>query len=103
MRLHRLSSHRDGLQHIRECLARRTSSNGEHRPYKIQVYAWDASILFLVVSVLCMIAGLTVLLWVGTVYGPDKTRDGGWWDENSKVRLSIGPSLLGDLMLGLPG
>jgi hypothetical protein len=58
-------------------------------PLRFQIYAWDASHAFLVLSVILMIAGIAVLVWVSTEYGPDKPEDGGWWDENSKVSSSF--------------
>lgn len=100
MRLHRLSSHRDGLKMIRAGLAggrgrssrskSKTSSTGlrlRQRLYPwIQAYAWDASHTFLILSVVFMIAGIAVLVWVSTMNGPDQPDDAAWWDENSKVR-----------------
>lgn len=97
MRLHRLSSHRDGLAKIRAGLAGgsrgRPKNDGEagrgglrdRLPLRLQIYAWDASHAFLVLSVILMITGIAVLVWVSAGYGPDKPEDGGWWDENSKV------------------
>lgn len=97
MRLHRLSSHRDGLAKIRAGLAGRSHSRAkdgvndgrqslrERLPLRFQIYAWDASHAFLVLSVILMIAGISVLVWVSTEFGPDKPENGGWWDENSKV------------------
>lgn len=105
MRLHRLSAHRDGLAKIRAGLAggrgrsdlskRNASSTGmgglkTRLPRWFQVYAWDAGHAFLILSVALMIAGIAVLVWVSTEYGPDKPEDGGWWDENSKVCCFIG-------------
>lgn len=97
MRLHRLSAHRDGLRKIRAGFARRRvakrdgsgSSGGsqeEYRPHKFQLYAWEASQAFLVLSVVLMVIGIAVLVWVSTEYGPNKPKENGWWDENSKVR-----------------
>lgn len=87
MRLHRLSAHRDGLELIRAGLGRERGSDNKIRPNRLQVYAWEFSLLFLVTSVLCMVAGIAVLVWVSTEYGPKKPEGDGWWDENSKVRL----------------
>ena len=84
MRLHRLSSHRDGLRKIRAGFARRRGPNG-YAPERFQLYAWEASQAFLVLSVLLMVIGIAVLVWVSTEYGPNKPRESGWWDENSKV------------------
>lgn len=88
MRLHRLSGHRDGLIHIRERLARVESSDG-YKPYKFQVYAWGASLYFLVASVICMIVSITVLVWMSAGNHPDKEQRDTWWDDNSKVRSHV--------------
>lgn len=84
MRLHRLSAHRDGLRKIRAGLARRRTTSGYH-PHWFQVYAWQASQVFLVLSVALMITGIAVLVWVSTEYGPNKPEGDGWWDENAKA------------------
>ena len=86
MRLHRLSAHRDGLRKIRAGLGRRHSASSDgYQPYRFQVYAWEASQAFLLLSVVLMVVGIAVLVWVSTEYGPDKPYEDGWWDENSKV------------------
>lgn len=97
MRLHRLSSHRDGLAMIRAGLAGKSrghSKNGgsgrrrslrDRLPLRIQIYAWDASHAFLILSTLMMILGIVVLVWVSTEYGPGKPEGSGWWDDNAKV------------------
>lgn len=87
MRLHRLSAHRDGLEMVRKGLGGRRTSSGQVRPGGLQVYAWEFSLAFLVTSVLCMVAGIAVLVWVSAEYGPDKSEQDGWWDENSKVSM----------------
>lgn len=89
MRLHRLSAHRDGLALIRAGLGRRRGPNGETRPHWLQVYAWEFSLGFLVTSVMLMVTGIAVLVWVSTEYGPKKPQDGGWWDENSKMAVTF--------------
>ncbi|KAF5025352.1 hypothetical protein F66182_2563 [Fusarium sp. NRRL 66182] len=88
MRLHRLSAHPDGLELIRNGLGRRRLSDDKACPSLLQVYAWDFSLAFLVLAVLCMVAGLTVLLWAGAQYGPQKPKDGGWWDDGSKASVA---------------
>ncbi len=98
VRLHRLSSHRDGLAMIRAGLSgprrlrpRRAKDSGRPEglrgrlPLRFQIYAWDAAHAFLVLSVLMMIAGIALLAWVSTAYGPNKPESGGWWDDNAKV------------------
>ena len=39
------------------------------------------------VNGLLMVIGIAVLVWVSTEYGPNKPKENGWWDENSKVSL----------------
>lgn len=89
MRLHRLSAHPDGLKLIRSGLGRKRVSDDKAHPSWLQVYAWEFSITFLVLSVLCMVAGMTILIWSGTQYGPLKPIDSGWWDKNSKMAVTF--------------
>lgn len=89
MRLHRLSSHRDGLSKIRAGLARGRGEDGKLRPMKLQIVAWELSQAFLFMAVALMVAGIAVLVWVSTEYGPNKPESAGWWDDNAKVCLSI--------------
>lgn len=100
MRLHRLSAHRDGLELIRSGLSGRRDSAGRVRPQWLHVNAWEFSLAFLITSVLCMVMGIAVLVWVSTGYGPDKPEDGGWWDENSKMAVTF-TIVLGFAMLVL--
>ncbi|KAF4993780.1 hypothetical protein FGRMN_6254 [Fusarium graminum] len=85
MRLHRLSSHPDGLSLIRNRLGRKRLSDSKCLPSWLQVYAWEFSLAFLVLSVLCMVVGLTILIWAGAEFGPRKPKHSGWWDGNSKA------------------
>ncbi|KAM0343762.1 hypothetical protein ACHAPU_008189 [Fusarium lateritium] len=85
MRLHRLSSHPDGLKMIRNSLGRKRLSDNKSLPSWLQVYAWEFSLAFLVLAVLTMVVGLTILIWAGAEYGPLKPKDAGWWDGNSKA------------------
>ena len=101
MRLHRLSSHRDGLKKIRAGLARKKTKDG-WRPHTFQVYAWEASQAFLVTSVMLMVAGIAELVWVSAEYGPNKREDDGWWDENSKMAVTF-TAVLGFTLLVLIG
>lgn len=93
MRLHRLSSHKDGLKKIRAGLAREKTPEG-WRPHRFQVYAWETSQAFLVASVALMVAGIAVLVWKSAGYGPDKPKEDVWWDENAKVSLTYVSLLL---------
>ena len=89
IRLHRLSAHRDGLMNIRHFMGSRVrNAEGEIeiRPRRFQVFGWQASIMFLTLSVLAMILGMCLTVWCGTVFGPLKLKDrSGWWDDNAKV------------------
>ncbi|KAJ4253875.1 hypothetical protein NW762_010272 [Fusarium torreyae] len=89
MRLHRLSAHPDGLQFIRNGLGRKRRSDNKAHPNWLQVYAWEFSLAFLVLSVLCLVVGLTILIWAGTEFGPRKPREDGWWDDSSKANGSV--------------
>ncbi|KAI9903446.1 hypothetical protein N3K66_002798 [Trichothecium roseum] len=91
MRLHRLSAHRDGLKKIRVGLGRRRSAGGDMIPHRIQVLAWEASQFFLVLSVILMVTGVAVLVWVSTQYG---STDGSGWHENFKMAITF-TSVLG--------
>ena len=86
IRLHRLCAHRDGLQLLRGGLAMERGPDG-YRPHLKQVWAWETSVVFLAASVVCLITGLTALMWVSAGYGPGRPDDvDWWWGENSKVR-----------------
>ncbi|KAG5661755.1 hypothetical protein KAF25_003994 [Fusarium avenaceum] len=88
MRLHRLSAHPDGLKMIRSSLGRKRLYDSKSLPSLLQVYAWEFSLAFLVLSVSCMVLGLTILIWAGTDFGPSKPKENGWWDANSKANGS---------------
>ncbi|KAI0470762.1 hypothetical protein GGR56DRAFT_657450 [Xylariaceae sp. FL0804] len=114
LRLHRLSGHRDGLVLVRRCMAadgqayhdddddddaKTADNNGngggdnedgrddEIRPRRLQVYAWQASLAFLVGAVVCLIVGIMILVWVSADYGPKKRPEEGWWDDSSLLAL----------------
>ncbi|KAM0300191.1 hypothetical protein ACHAPM_006499 [Fusarium culmorum] len=84
MRLHRLSAHPDGLEKIRNSLGRRRRSDNKALPSWLHVYAWEFSLAFLVLAVLCMVVGLTILIWAAAAYGPWKPEVAEWWDGNAK-------------------
>ncbi|CAJ2510364.1 Uu.00g050670.m01.CDS01 [Anthostomella pinea] len=97
LRLHRLSGHRDGLELIRSIMTAaqdgdNTAPDGDGgrvrvRPRKMQVYAWQASLAFLVGAVVCLIAGITVLVWTAAAWGPKKQPEDGFWDSNALLAL----------------
>lgn len=86
MRLHRLCAHRDGLQRIRNCMMHpEVDKDGFYRPRRWRVYTWQISPMLLALSVLCMITGMGVMIWVGAGLGPLKKEYEEWWDSNAKV------------------
>ncbi|KAI8634327.1 hypothetical protein F5Y19DRAFT_208624 [Xylariaceae sp. FL1651] len=95
LRLHRLSAHRDGLELIRRSMAQDGQAKGSGtpasdaaiRPRSMQIYAWQASLTFLVVAVICLIIGMLVLVWASAGYGPKKRPEDGWWDQNAYLAL----------------
>lgn len=88
MRLHRLAAHRDGLQRIRDCLAHpKLESDRYFRPRRWRVYTWQVGPVLLAASVLCMVVGMAIMLWVGATVGPLKKDYEAWWDANAKVRF----------------
>lgn len=90
MRLHRLCAHRDGLQRIRNCMMHpEVDKHGLYRPRRWRVYTWQISPILLALSVLCMIAGMAVMIWVAAGLGPLKKDYEAWWDSNAKVRPSV--------------
>lgn len=69
IRLHRLSAHPHGLAYIRSCLfGRRRRRDGLLVPGRLQIYAWQASVMMLTVAVACMVTGMMVLLALTAKY-----------------------------------
>jgi len=72
VRLHRLSSHRDGLANIRRLLARkgkgtRAATNGpSFRPSLLQIMTWQMPAMFLTSATVCMIVGMFLHVWSAT-------------------------------------
>ena len=62
--------------------------DGLYRPRRWRVYTWQISPILLALSVLCMIAGMAVMIWVAAGLGPLKKDYEAWWDSNAKVRPS---------------
>ncbi|KAF1914821.1 hypothetical protein BDU57DRAFT_589003 [Ampelomyces quisqualis] len=90
VRLHRLSSHRDGLANIRRLLARkgkgtRASTSGvSFQPSLIQIMTWQMPVMFLTSATLCMIVGMFLHVW-------SATKDLAFFDlsdDNSKVAVT---------------
>ncbi|KAH9884225.1 hypothetical protein F4778DRAFT_787848 [Xylariomycetidae sp. FL2044] len=114
LRLHRLAAHRDGLKLIRRSMAEhgycpeddydpdddayegaaeRAEGGGGRggeattRPRTLQIYAWQASLTFLVGAVVALIVGILILVWFSAAYGPEKRPEDGWWDGTSGVAV----------------
>lgn len=91
LRLHRLSGHRDGLHLIRLCLLRdRKPLDSEDNQIKLvpkpfQIWSWQSSMMFLVMAVACLLAGMLVLVWTSVI----KDTDNVTYDENLKVSVFI--------------
>lgn len=87
LRLHRLSAHRDGLHYIRLCLVRDRipleSEEGQMKlvPRRFQVWSWQSAMVFLLMAVTCLLAGMLALVWSAVV----RNTQGAVWDENAKV------------------
>jgi hypothetical protein len=84
VRLHRLSSHRDGLTNIHKLLSRgsrRKPGTGRNAPSLLQIMTWQMPVMFLITATVCMVVGMFLLVW-------SATRDLGrlrGWDDNNKV------------------
>lgn len=87
MRLHRLSSHRDGLKNIRKLLAKtngekkRSSKTGRRAPSLMQIMTWQMPVMFLTTATLCMIVGMFLHVWSATTH----LKSPNLWDDNTKV------------------
>ncbi|RMY96281.1 hypothetical protein D0861_00232 [Hortaea werneckii] len=76
IRLHRLSAHKDSLKNIRHYMG-------------CKVYGWQASIMFLTLSVAALIIGMCILIWSSTQFGPYKRKgQSSWWDSNAKLAVT---------------
>ncbi|KAJ4304825.1 hypothetical protein N0V90_000353 [Kalmusia sp. IMI 367209] len=91
LRLHRLSAHRDGLHLIRLCLVRDRkrldSEEGQLKlvPKPFQVWSWQSSMMFLIMSVACLLVGMLVLVWSAVA----KETENVTYDENLKLAISF--------------
>jgi hypothetical protein len=95
VRLHRLSSHRDGLQNIRRMLSKsgvaksdgfgRRDESLRMKPSMLQVMTWQMPVMFLTTSTLCMIVGMFLHVWSATVHMWRL----GTWDDNANVRMRL--------------
>ncbi|KAI7360680.1 hypothetical protein KC354_g8669 [Hortaea werneckii] len=77
IRLHRLSAHKDSLKNIRHymgCKVRDSEGVSRIKPRRFQVYGWQASIMFLTLSVAALIIGMCILIWSSTQFGLNELR-----------------------------
>ncbi|TKA32464.1 hypothetical protein B0A50_01572 [Salinomyces thailandicus] len=92
IRLHRLSAHKDSLKNIRHfmgCKVRDREGVVRIKPRRFQVYGWQASVMFLTLSVVTLVLGMCILIWSATQFGPYKREsETGWWDSNAKLAVT---------------
>lgn len=84
VRLHRLSSHRDGLANIHKLLSRGSGTSkktGRRTPSLPQIMTWQLPVMFLITATICMIVGLFCLVWSAT----SQLNSLGTWDDQNKV------------------
>ncbi|KAF2831838.1 hypothetical protein CC86DRAFT_365777 [Ophiobolus disseminans] len=87
VRLHRLSSHRDGLDNIRNLLAKNGKANvvsGRRKPSLIQIMTWQMPVMFLTTATLCMIVGMFLHVWSATTH----LKKPSFWDDHTKVAVT---------------
>lgn len=83
IRLHRLSCRTDANEAIRGLLASKARGrNGELLPRHSHVYLWQSSVMYLMVSVFILIAGLFCMLWAAA---------GGanWWNGQAQLAITF--------------
>jgi hypothetical protein len=85
VRLHRLSSHRDGLANIRRLLSKgsRSERTGRRAPSVLQIMTWQMPVMFLVTATICMVVGMFLLVWSATAHLGTPAL----WDDQTKVCL----------------
>ncbi|KAF2033917.1 hypothetical protein EK21DRAFT_57601 [Setomelanomma holmii] len=105
VRLHRLSSHRDGLDNIRKLLAkrngeqRRSKKTGRKTPSLLQVMTWQMPVMFLTTATLCMIVGMFLHVWSATAH----LKRPSLWDDNTKVAITYTVVALGSIIVFFVG
>lgn len=89
VRLHRLSSHRDGLANLRKMFAKKNGESGQSKttgrrtPSLLQIMTWQMPVMFLTSATICMTVGMFLHVWSATTH----LRRPGLWEDNTKVRL----------------
>jgi hypothetical protein len=70
VRLHRLSSHRDGLTNLHKLLCKGSTwkSTGRRAPSYLQILTWQMPVMFLITATICMIVGMFLLVWSATAH-----------------------------------
>jgi hypothetical protein len=53
-------------------------------PKRFQVWSWLSAMVFLLMAVTCLLAGMLLLVWSAVV----RNTEGIVWDENAKVGIS---------------
>jgi hypothetical protein len=84
VRLHRLSSHRDGLANIHKLLSKGSRMKRETSrrvPSLLQIMTWQMPVMFLITATVCMVVGMFLLVWSATSHLNDLTK----WDDQNKV------------------
>lgn len=89
IRLHRLAAHPQHNASIRRLLAsNRRNKEGMILPRRLQVFAWQMSGWLLIVSALCMLAGLMILLWSSTLTDAQQ-KYANWWNNDAKLAVTF--------------
>ncbi|KAF1936236.1 hypothetical protein EJ02DRAFT_459688, partial [Clathrospora elynae] len=90
VRLHRLSSHRDGLDKIRTILSKTngersySSKTGRRTPSLLQICTWQMPVMFLTSATICMIVGMFLHVWSATTHLDHPSV----WEDNTKVAVT---------------
>ncbi|KAI4679261.1 hypothetical protein J4E81_010514 [Alternaria sp. BMP 2799] len=85
VRLHRLSSHRDGLANLHKLLGKgsRWKRTGRRAPNLVQVLTWQMPVMFLISATICMVVGMFLLVWSAT----SNLGNSGGLDDGDKVAI----------------
>ncbi|KAI4637107.1 hypothetical protein J4E93_010623 [Alternaria ventricosa] len=83
VRLHRLSSHRDGIANLHKLLGKgsRWKRTGRRAPNLVQVLTWQMPVMFLISATICMVVGMFLLVWSAT----SNLGNSGGLDDGDKV------------------
>lgn len=101
VRLHRLSSHRDGLVNIRKLISKmngeksHSSKTGRRTPSLLQIFTWQMPVMFLTSATLCMIVGMFLHVWSATTHMDHPTM----WDDNTKVAITYSSVAIASVVL----